>query len=178
MRRLYSLPGQVVYLAGPMSGLPFEVCRAWRDTATAVLQSLRDPRTKEPLYHVLNPLRGHETFVGKVFSAEGGFDDDSAAKVDIRRDRYDVLRSHIVLANLEDAERIGKVSIGTLYEIVWAHEAEKFIIVVMGKSNPHCHSFVRDSASLLVPDLDTALRYMSSVLNVSEIGDSDAVHPS
>lgn len=176
MRRMYSLPGQVVYLAGPMSGLPFDVCRAWRDTATTALQALRDPRTKEPLYHVLNPLRGHETFAGKVFSASGGFDDDSAAKVDIRRDRYDVLRAHIILANLEDAEKIGKVSIGTLYEIVWANEAEKFIIVVMGRANPHWHSFVRDSASLIVPDLSTALDYMSSTLNVSEIGDADALH--
>lgn len=170
MRRGNSLPGQVVYLAGPMSGLPFETARAWRDDVTTKLQALRDPRSKEPLYHVLNPLRGHEAYEGRVFNPDGGFDDDSAAKVDIRRDRYDVLRSHIVLANLTDAEIVGRVSIGTVFEIVWAVEAEKFLIVIMTKSNPHWHSFVRDAASLLVPTVDAAIAYMSHTLNAAEVG--------
>ena len=166
-----NLPGQVVYLAGPMSGLPFEECRKWRDKSTEFLQRLRDPRTKEPLYHILNPLRGHQEYKGKVFEPAGGFDDDSAAKVDIRRDRYDVLRSHIILANLTDAEIIQKVSIGTVFEIDWAWEYDKFVIVIMKKGNPHWHSFVRDAASIILPELDDALGYMKNTLNIGELED-------
>jgi hypothetical protein len=154
-----------------MSGLPFEECRKWRDVATTFLQRLRDPRTKEPLYHILNPLRGHQDYKGKTFDPGGAFDDDSAAKVDIRRDRYDVLRSDIILSNLTDAEKINRVSIGTVFEIDWAFEHDKFNIIIMKKSNPHWHSFVRDAASILLPDLDEALEYMKSTLNIGELED-------
>lgn len=171
MNRSISLPGQVVYLAGPMSGLPFDKARQWRDEATEFLQRLRDPRTKEPLYHILNPLRGHMDYKGKVFEPAGGFDDDSAAKVDIRRDRYDVLRSHIILANLTDAVEISKVSVGTVFEIDWAWEHGKFVIVIMSRGNPHWHSFIRDAASIILPDLKQALSYMADVLNISELED-------
>lgn len=166
-----SLPGQIVYLAGPMSGLPYEDAQAWRDKATKFLQRLRDPRTKDPLYHILNPLRGHDQYKGKEFTPAGGFDDDSAAKADIRRDRYDVLRSHIVLANLTDSEKTKTVSQGTVWEMVWASEHHKFLIVIMKKGNPHWHSFNRDAASILLPNLDEALEYMKDTLNASEVGD-------
>ena len=166
-----SLTQQVVYLAGPMSGLKFEDAQAWRSEATESLHKLKDPRTKKPLYHVLNPLRGHADFRGKMFTPTGGFDDDSAAKVDIRRDRYDVLRCDIVYANLLGATKTGKVSIGTVFELVWGVESDKFILVIMeGKQNPHWHSFVRDAASIMVPTQADALEYMATILNVSEVG--------
>jgi hypothetical protein len=164
-----ALPRQIVYLAGPMSGLPFEECRKWRDKATRSLQRLRDARTKEPLYHVLNPLRGHDELVGQECTAN--YDDASAEKEDIRRDRYDVSRSDIVLADLTDAMIIGKSSIGTICELDQAHMEGKFIILVMTPENPHWHSFLKDLAGVIKPDLDSALAYMRNVLNVSVVED-------
>ncbi len=112
MNRRSALPGQIVYLAGPMSGLPFAECRKWRDKAHKFLTGLRDARTGDPLYHVLNPLRGHSELVGATClpcptaQDTAHFDDVSAERADIRRDRYDVSRSDIVLANLTDTMRL------------------------------------------------------------------------
>lgn len=164
-----TIPGQVVYLCGAMSGLLFEQARIWRDKATKFLYSLRDPRTKEPLYHILNPLRGHVDLRGHLLTPT--YNDVTAEKKDIRRDRYDVIRSNIVLANLTDSEKINRVSIGSVFEISWAAELEKFLIVIMTESNPHWHSFVRDAASIILPDLDEALLYMKNTLNIGEMED-------
>lgn len=163
------LPQQVVYLAGPMSGLKFEQAQAWRKKATDFLHGLKDPRTKQHLYHVLNPLRGHrpQETVAKPFQME--YDGSSAEHEDIRRDRYDVMRSHIVLADLTDALAIRRVSIGTVFELCWAWEYEKFLIIVMTKENPHYHTFIKDAASVVRPTLDEALAYMAGTLNVSEV---------
>jgi len=164
-----TIPGQVVYLCGAMSGLPFEEARIWRDKATTFLQRLRDPRTKEPLYHILNPLRGHVDLRGQILTSV--YTEASAEKIDIRRDRYDVMRSNIVLANLADSEKINRVSIGSVFEIAWAADLEKFLIVVMTPSNPHWHSFVKDAASIVLSDLDSALNYMRDTLNIGELED-------
>lgn len=124
-----ALPGQLVYLAGPMSGLPFEECRKWRDKACAFLNELRDSRSGEHLYHVLNPLRGH---VG-IVDCTPCYDDASAERADIRRDRYDVSRADIVLADFTDTMKLEqpRASIGTVCELDQAHNAGKFIIIVM-----------------------------------------------
>jgi len=111
-----ALPGQLVYLAGPMSGLPFEECRKWRDKATKYLNRLVDPRTKEHMYHILNPLRGHVELLGAECTPCYG--DASAERADIRRDRYDVDRSDIVLADLTDATRIADIILERLYDEV------------------------------------------------------------
>lgn len=163
-----ALPSQVVYLAGPMSGLPFDECRKWRDRATKYLSRLRDARTKAPLYHVLNPLRGHaEDLRGKECTP--CYDDVSAEKEDIRRDRYDVARADILLADLTDAEKVGRASIGTVCELDQAHVQGKFIIVVMTDKNPHWHAFIKDLAGVIFPTLDDALKYMRRILNVAAL---------
>ena len=175
--RRSALPGQIVYLAGPMSGLPFAECRKWRDKAHKFLSGLRDARTGAPLYHVLNPLRGHVELVGEVCvpcpTAQDTihYDDVSAERADIRRDRYDVSRSDIVLADLTDTMKleIPRASIGTVCELDQAHLERKFIIVVMDESNPHWHSFIKDMAAVIFPTLAEALTYMERVLNVSAL---------
>lgn len=160
-----SLPRQVVYLAGPMSGLPFEECRKWRDKATRYLSRLKDTRTREHLYHVLNPLRGHKELEGK--ECQPCYDDTSAEREDIRRDRYDVARCDIVLADMTDSEITGRPSIGTICELDQAHIQGKFIIVVMKPGNVHWHAFIKDLAGVIPSSLDAALQYMKNVLNVA-----------
>lgn len=162
-----ALPGQLVYLGGPMSGLPFDECRKWRDKACKFLSKLRDARSGDYLYHVLNPLRGHVNLV----DCTPCYDDASAERADIRRDRYDVARSDIVLADLSDTMKleIPRASVGTICELDQAHLQGKFIIVVMTEDNPHWHSFIKDMAAVVFPTLDGALQYMKLVLNVAMI---------
>lgn len=162
-----ALPGQLVYLAGPMSGLPFEECRKWRDRACRFLSELRDARSGEHLYHVLNPLRGHVDLV----DCTPCYDDISAERADIRRDRYDVTRSDIVLTDFTDTMKLEtpRASIGTVCELDQAHLERKFIIIVMEEDNPHWHSFIKDMAAVIFPTLDEALVYMRSVLNVATV---------
>lgn len=158
---------QIVYLAGPITGLNYAKAMEWRIHATNFLHSLRNPEDGLPKYEVLSPLRG------KAFLDSGA----PIAAVDLpsiahdqwvfRRDKWDVERCDIALFNLLDSEGIDRVSVGTTFEMAWAEDKGKFSLIVATKNNPHWHSFVRQSASLIVPTLDKALKYMDEVLNTT-----------
>lgn len=103
-------PGLTVYLAGPMSGLPFNECRKWRDKATEFLTGLYDERTGQPLYHILNPLRGHKNLGDKACvpcpESDHMYDKGSAERADVRRDRFDIDLAQVILSDLTDSTRI------------------------------------------------------------------------
>lgn len=90
---------QLIYLAGPMTGLLFEEARRWRNEAKERLESLLDPETGVRVYRTLDPCRGKEYLEGHVLQA---MDDEGLGWGDIvvPRDKYDVTRSDIVLFNL------------------------------------------------------------------------------
>jgi nucleoside 2-deoxyribosyltransferase len=79
------------------------------------------------------------------------------------RDKWDCLRSDIILCNLLKAR---SVSIGSMFEIAWAQDHGKYIIVVMEDANPHVHAFVQEAASLIVPTMSEAVRHLLVVADV------------
>lgn len=200
------LKTQIVYLAGPMSGLSKTVCNEWREEATGIIQKMLHPDGTN-MFHVVNPVRGREWLTG-LEGHRGRFpkmDKQGAGwgREVVRRDRYDVKRADIVLINfdveaatnglfnvnqdLNEEEQAAlvkfmekhpkvesvlrkeaaRVSIGSIPELTWAKEFDKFALVVMNcnKFNCHDHAFVRDLSSLIVPTLKDALDYMQTVLN-------------
>jgi len=146
---------EFVYLAGPMSGLTYEDALAWRVEATEALRRI-SASASSVHYHTLDPCRGKEYLTGSVLA---GVDtkDQGWGDIIVPRDKYDVLRSAIVLVNLLPGEKVGKVSIGTMFEIAWAADHGRYTIVVMRHGDPvHDHEFVRKNASIVVPNLDAA----------------------
>lgn len=156
-----------------MTGLRLEEAEGWRERASAALDGLvsvciaTDPgpafgaRAVSRKFSCFSPLRGKEFLrdAGEMTSAgpvQAGGDQGIYA-----RDRWDVMRADVVLANFTGART---VSIGTMFELAWAAQAGKYIVVVMEPGNPHDHAFVRQAASVVFGDLDAALEYMTKTL--------------
>ena len=144
-----------VYLSGPITGQTFEKAEDWR-TETA-------SRLRAAGFHVLDPLRG-KSFLSHQVKPIGDkpyprSNPTLSDKALLRRDKLDVLSSNIVLVNLTDTQQ---VSIGTMFEIAWAEDHNKLVIVALPKDSPfHNHAFVRESA-VIFSTLDEAVRYAIS----------------
>lgn len=97
---------RIVFLSGPMRGIPREEGLAWRRKATTLLRKH---------FYVIHAYRGREL-------AET-FPDPRGAVI---RDLNDIKRSDIMIVN----DSIPQASmIGTAMEIFWANQLKKVIIV-------------------------------------------------
>jgi len=143
----------LVYLAGPITGTTYDECTDWRDE---VCRQFDDSNCG---LKGITPMRG-KSFLKKEKSIKDAYDDNSHCDKHaiFLRDKFDCLRSDIVLANFLGAKN---VSIGSMFEVAWAHQTGKFIVVVMEeKDNPHIHAFVRESAAEIFHDIDEAVDYI------------------
>lgn len=114
---------KIIFLAGPMKGIPKDIALEWRKKAIEILSDNFD------LVHAMRGREEKETFL-----------DYKAA---IARDKDDIIHSDIILVNdtFDNASMIG-----TSMEIIFAHELHK-IIIIFGKAhesdywlNYHCHT--------------------------------------
>lgn len=143
---------KLVYLAGPITGLSYNGCTEWRQSAIEKLAQhgitgLSPMRAKEYLSH-LEKISG----TGKEYAHMGVF---STPKGIVTRDYYDCTRCDVLLVNLLGAKI---VSIGTMAEIAWAWAKRTPIVLVMeAEGNPHEHMFVTEMAGFRVATLDEAL---------------------
>ncbi len=143
----------IVYLAGPITGRSYQGCVDWRKAVAEQLwlsgiETLSPMRGKSDLEHEKDIADHYETLL-------------STGKAITTRDRFDVGRADMVLANLDSADR---VSIGTVMEIAWADLARVPVVVVMAEGNPHWHAMIREVAGWIAPTLDEAIRIVQLVL--------------
>lgn len=148
--------GDVCYLCGPMTGLEYDTCNDWRVDAKC--------RLEEAGYVAISPLRGKEYLRtgGPLVEThqQGPYSTNPAIK---RRDKWDVQRCDIVLANLQGAK---KASIGSCFEMAWGEQFGKFVLVALDDDhNPHNHAFVLECASLILPTLEECVQYLLNVAN-------------
>ena len=144
---------QLVYLAGPMTGLTREQVVGWRKYATHTLS--------EQGFTVLDPARGimflkPEEVVTDAY--EESFTENKHTV--FTRDRFDSTRADILLVNFTGV--MNRVSIGTVMEIAWANLSHKFVVTVMEKEgNPHMHAFIREASGVMFYDLQDAVDYIT-----------------
>lgn len=145
--------GLVVYLAGPMTGMKIEDVRAWRLKAKDKLAEFG--------FTVLDPSRGLMFLKPEEVVQDAYVDEFKETKhVIFERDRFDSIRADILFVNLKHCNR---VSIGTMMEMAWAHQAGRFIVTVIEKEgNPHMHAFVREASSIIFEDPEEACEYIVS----------------
>lgn len=148
-----------VYLAGPISGLNYKGCTGWRDYAQ---QSLIDVDIQ-----AFSPLRA-KSYLSKLatISATGeGYAHMSVMsnqQAVVSRDFFDCKRCDVLLVNLLDAT---SVSIGTMFELAWAYQQQKPIVVAIEPSgNPHEHTFVRQAIGFRLDNLESAIATVKSIL--------------
>jgi len=142
-----------LYLAGQISGISYKEATIWREYVKEKLP--RNIRT-------LSPMRGQEWLSGELSLSWDyeGYPLTSAAGL-LARSFFDVQRSDMVLTDLSAASTVSQ---GTLCEMGWAYALRKPIILVMDKGDIHDTPIVAEQASLILPDLDTALSVVKTML--------------
>lgn len=156
---------QKVYLAGPITGLTYNECSDWRETAINRLAEynivgLSPTRYKEYLRreNTLDAM-GYEGFVL------------SSAKGILTRDYWDCTRSDVVLVNLVGAKQI---SIGTCMEAAFCHSKQIPIVMAIEEGNLHWHAMLKEAAGFILPTLEDAIDITIALLaegSEIEVGD-------
>lgn len=152
----------LVYLAGPITGLTFGDATDWRNDVKKMLP---------PWIHTLSPLRGKQ-YLEERSSRDGRILDSyenyplSSARGITTRDRWDATRCNVLLVNLLGATR---VSIGTVEEIGWA-DAKRIptILVMEDEGNLHDHSMIRESVGFRVNSLSQAVEILIALLSTDQ----------
>jgi nucleoside 2-deoxyribosyltransferase len=151
-----------VYLAGPITGLTYADGAEWREVAKAALDDAGidgfSPLRMKQYLEAFGVLEAKDQD-GK-YNYEGAHPLSSDKGI-MARDRNDVMRRDLTIANLLGAE---KVSIGTCIEIGWADAYRKPLILVMEDDNVHRHAMAEEAAGYRVHTLDEAIEIAKAVL--------------
>lgn len=151
-----------VYLAGPITGLTYEVARYdWRYHFKDLLA------LHAPHLDCFSPMRQKDFLAGQEMQCKS----DDLGKLShalarpagiLTRDFNDVTQRDAMVACFLGAKR---VSIGTVWEIGVAYAHRKPLVVVMEPTgNVHDHSFITHSAGYVVPTLEEAAHIIGSLL--------------
>jgi nucleoside 2-deoxyribosyltransferase len=148
-----------VYLAGPIRYAGgFEEATAWRNDAYLWLNARNidtySPMRAKDYAREMWPdvAAGDGSIKGNVLSAPSGI---------VARDRFDVLRCDLVLANLTGTTR---ASLGTAIEFGWADANQIPVVLVARPGEEHYHAMLTEIAGWVVPTLDEALAVIDAVL--------------
>lgn len=131
-----------VYLSGKIGGLTFEKANEWRQDVTDRFQSAG--------IKSLNPLRG------RLFQHADHHGEDINEIVN--RDLRDVKNCDLVLVYLPAPVNL---IIGTVCEIWQAYTIDKKPVILV-TDDPYIigHPWIKVAATKILPDLDTAVRYI------------------
>jgi len=143
-----------VYLSGPISDMTYSGAADWREALTSIF--LHNG------FRVLDPMRGKSFLSTQARIKREVYEalerPDLTDKALVNRDHADVVTADIVLVNLLPAKQ---VSIGTMFELAWAMQKRKIVVIVMQEGNIHDHPFVRESG-VIFTRLDYAVEYILS----------------
>jgi nucleoside 2-deoxyribosyltransferase len=145
-----------VYLAGPIKGLSYAGATDWREHVANRL--FNNPRIQ-----TLSPMR-YKAILETTKVLPDSSENEAPLLSDkgvTTRDRWDVMRSDLVLMNLAGAKA---VSIGTMIEVGWADAFRKPIVAVMTPDDIHWHGMVRQCAGFIVPTLNEAIDIVNALL--------------
>lgn len=126
-----------VYLSGPMTGLSLEEMRKWRRSAAALLSQYDN-------FKVLDPT-------------DNGFDETLTDRQIVARNKYMIIQSDIILANLSS------FSVGTIGEIIWAATVRPTIpIVVFGNYGvgSRYHPWIKEHITAKFVMMRTAVEFI------------------
>lgn len=137
-----------VYLCGPIAGLTATDAKlGWRQIIASMLS---------PDIHAVSPMRAEpDTASGEKLSYRPeAYASHPMLTADAitARDRFDVMRCDMVVANLTG----GKISMGSMIELGWADAYRKPVVAILTPEDVHWHVMVQSIAAVIAPDLKTA----------------------
>jgi nucleoside 2-deoxyribosyltransferase len=146
----------VVYLAGPIAGHDMSAISNWRLEAASWLEQLG--------IRSLDPLRGKTKEAIEAFLAGESlsYAVNTTNSAIVQRDKHDVLCADVILANLSYGTR---ASIGTMFELAWAHMAHKPIVAVLpADMGLYRHPFILETVGWHCRSLKEALGCVGDLL--------------
>jgi hypothetical protein len=147
---------RLVYLCGPITGTDSSARADWRNRVQETLPAsiLGIDPTRQTVEDI-DEQRVSLTESERLRLATHGH-------TVAQRDRFDVMRCDLLLANLLGAQA---ASIGSIGEIFWADAFRKPIIIVREPfGNPHQHAMLDALAGWVLHDLDEAITCVIKVL--------------
>jgi nucleoside 2-deoxyribosyltransferase len=138
--------------------MSYEAANGWREAT----------KVRFPEHFFLSPMRGkEEVFGGGTIEGHadyGHIDLMSNINTILARDLSDVRRSDFVFANFFGADI---VSIGTVFELGYAHALDVPVIVVMPEESIHNHIFITNPAAVVVHTLEAGYYALESFVGES-----------
>jgi nucleoside 2-deoxyribosyltransferase len=146
-----------IYLAGPISGRGYDEVVSMYATKISFLT--------EQGYECLCPMTGKQYLRNEIEFKASGYDKYpvSANHAIVERDRWMVMQSDIVLADLSNSG--DRVSIGTMMELAWAHHMGKHTIGIIPEGNVHNHAFVLEACDIVFKTSQEAYKYLEDLAN-------------
>ena len=143
-----------VYLAGPMKGMNFQDAVSWRQEVELHMEAFG--------IKSFNPLRNcdHLTGVTKIKNTYESNPRTSRRGV-FMHGKFAIMKSDAILANFLFSE---EASIGTSFELAWAHMAHKPIVSVIDPSNIHNHPFILEASDFISSNLNSAVDILVELL--------------
>lgn len=147
---------RAVYLSGPITGFSESTVRDWRQHVTNRLASglvVVDPMRDAVDATIVSNLQLND--VARLEHLQHG-------KEILERNRGDIARCDLVLANFLGADR---ASIGAIGELFWADLLRKPVIIVREPhGNIHDHGMINAIAARTFHDLDAAIDKINTIL--------------
>lgn len=151
-----------IYVGGSISGgNGEEVCNYFFETKTE-LENMG--------FNVFNPMTNKDYMRTELeFKAHGYKDTPMSTNSAIKgRDKWMVLNSDIVYFDFTRKDiDLSRVSIGSMFEIAWAEDHDKQVILVMDKNNVHQHCFPLECATLIFETTEEAKEYLEEFANTT-----------
>ena len=141
-----------IYLAHPITGLSGEEVFTYYDEMR---------KTLSPYYEILCPMMGKNSLRTSASIEPDGYTFPLATNHAIfNRDKWMVKLSDVVFCDFTGSD---KASIGCCMELAIAATLGKYIVVVMDKQNIHNHAFIKEAASVIYENSETALSYLTAL---------------
>jgi len=141
-----------VYLGGPIEGLPLDVVKEWRETATTFYQNwFLERASSNPYVKTIDPCR-RKAFHDEPYSS-------NLAHRIVQLDTNDIANSDLVLCNLKDRGQ-GKCW-GSVMELVIAKQLGKPVITILeeGYHHPFVEVYSTEIHHTLEDGLNASLGY-------------------
>jgi nucleoside 2-deoxyribosyltransferase len=137
-----------VYLAGYIQGSVLKECKAWRKRIREHYMHWKDGKEYPIVW--FDPLNGEE----KV--SKDGLKSSASPNAIIHRDYQCVIKCDIVVVNTDTFGEDRPLT-GTMFELAWAWEHHKPIIMITKDKKYHEHPFLKNMVSDFVEDVDELL---------------------
>ena len=143
-----------VYLAGPIAGCNEAQAKNWRASVHVALQGYG--------MRGMSPLRCEPSTIGDRYQLTYDEELYGTAQAIFSKNRFDLAKCEATLAYLP--LKNFAPSVGTISEIAWAYEQGKLLVVASDNPAIFNHPIIKLQAGWIVPDLDTAVEILGSIL--------------